>query len=880
MVSSSMKIFNNLQATLVGGVTLWEWKRTYAFMRDYETMSELARYVEDVALSFSDDDLTELLTGSYDELLANKNIREIPTDAFDENMPSTFGACIEAIGLDDLEIFQKYVASRIFNRLDLNNVKYIVFSGGGEKGKGSAGVLKALERIKPNDPNNKNVNLYDQIEAVSGASAGALIGLPVALGYTPNEVEQIVKSNNFAHFMDESQAVKSNILQRNITKRLFSAQVNAELKYLSAFSESLMRNIIDYSVKLLHENEPENDMENKRWRVEQLAHLETLPFKVIAEFCDDLIGLQDSPVKKWILEAEKEADKKHRVLSKLRNFFGKKPIDPFSGFLTERESMIFTIRRAFGEDKITAFLEDMIEDRLDKISNSDLEKILPSVTTQADEMLERNVLSLLSIMATHSFKNISFDGGHAIGTKAWKRDLIASARQNDGSLIQTSSPGWDKLSELSDVQGREMTTALNAIIQMPSHHIASIGWIANERGKSQFSNKSLIRSYISKPAYESQRSLYKRNLNFQELEILAEATPDLGFKKLHITMSRYQGWGKVLFSPVNNEKNGGPVSIKKSEIEQDRKKRNSCTGCLVGHFTGAWEFMDSHKISLSHRAELETANGDSERYQRMPLSKAVRISMSIPFGVFKAVEYEGEKYADGGIRSNLPTHPFISDEKDGQNETLICMIGDDDFYRSGKTIKGAIRAVPSLGRLWRSMKPQSMMDFKLLVRPLAIAGNWLMSEGHYFMNPNYKSLSHDDVLRTIVVRSFDVGMTDFGTSAEKTQELINKAMMSTKNALENGNDVQLSFLMDKMELLENEINQGVLRHTKAKIEKSENLLKKPRLTPGVFSKGRMKALHKEMGNNHRINKEDIAIKSARRDKTKNERFMKEGAIGI
>ena len=42
----------------------------------------------------------------------------------------------------------------------------------------------------------------------------------------------------------------------------------------------------------------------------------------------------------------------------------------------------------------------------------------------------------------------------------------------------------------------------------------------------------------------------------------------------------------------------------------------------------------------------------------MPIWQAVRITMSFP-GAFKAVEYQGEIFVDGGLKDNLPINPAI-----------------------------------------------------------------------------------------------------------------------------------------------------------------------------------------------------------------------------
>lgn len=64
----------------------------------------------------------------------------------------------------------------------------LVLSGGGARGFAHLGVLKAFEehKIKP--------------DAISGTSAGALIGAFYAAGYTADEILSIAKEVNFFSF--------------------------------------------------------------------------------------------------------------------------------------------------------------------------------------------------------------------------------------------------------------------------------------------------------------------------------------------------------------------------------------------------------------------------------------------------------------------------------------------------------------------------------------------------------------------------------------------------------------------------------------------------------------------------------------------------------
>ena len=70
-----------------------------------------------------------------------------------------------------------------------NTIKNLVFEGAGVRGIAYAGAIKELE-------NNK---LISQIEKVGGTSAGAITAIMLALGYSSDEIGEIIsqtKLNN------------------------------------------------------------------------------------------------------------------------------------------------------------------------------------------------------------------------------------------------------------------------------------------------------------------------------------------------------------------------------------------------------------------------------------------------------------------------------------------------------------------------------------------------------------------------------------------------------------------------------------------------------------------------------------------------------------
>ncbi len=84
--------------------------------------------------------------------------------------------------------------SFVFNNGYAQNQKYtnLVFEGGGIRGIAYAGVLKELE----------NSGIIKDIEKVGGTSAGAITALMISLGYSSDEIYEIISETKFQKFND------------------------------------------------------------------------------------------------------------------------------------------------------------------------------------------------------------------------------------------------------------------------------------------------------------------------------------------------------------------------------------------------------------------------------------------------------------------------------------------------------------------------------------------------------------------------------------------------------------------------------------------------------------------------------------------------------
>jgi NTE family protein len=71
-------------------------------------------------------------------------------------------------------------------------IRNLVFEGAGIRGIAYCGAISELEEN----------NLMKHVEKVGGTSAGAIVALTVALGYSGNEIQNIIKETNFRRFND------------------------------------------------------------------------------------------------------------------------------------------------------------------------------------------------------------------------------------------------------------------------------------------------------------------------------------------------------------------------------------------------------------------------------------------------------------------------------------------------------------------------------------------------------------------------------------------------------------------------------------------------------------------------------------------------------
>lgn len=78
--------------------------------------------------------------------------------------------------------------------MSVSGIENLVFEGGGSLGMAYVGVLAALE----------DMGIVSNVKRVAGSSAGSIIAMCIVLGYTSEELREIMASTNFSSFQDDT----------------------------------------------------------------------------------------------------------------------------------------------------------------------------------------------------------------------------------------------------------------------------------------------------------------------------------------------------------------------------------------------------------------------------------------------------------------------------------------------------------------------------------------------------------------------------------------------------------------------------------------------------------------------------------------------------
>lgn len=233
----------------------------------------------------------------------------------------------------------------------------LIFQGGGAKGFAYSGVIQHLE----------DSGVLAGIKRVGGTSAGALMALPVAMGYSADEVYNIVQNGRFAQFYSESTTVFNFLTkaEKLLTNKSVANRPYQEAHLLTEFSSDFLMPKLERVTKtpkeiLIKEHESVTQLRLKE--LENKGDLNRIYLAAMREF-------------KFHLEREGRADELD-VLD----------FSPMLGRSDGYQAALNTVR-LLRDDKhpdseiIESFIADVIQHKLEQVPRSVLHRLDPSVTT-------------------------------------------------------------------------------------------------------------------------------------------------------------------------------------------------------------------------------------------------------------------------------------------------------------------------------------------------------------------------------------------------------------------------------------------------------------------------------------------------------------------
>lgn len=671
---------------------------------------------------------------------------------------------LKDLGPENFETLKAAVLNYRMYSVKHENVENLVFAGGGAKGMAYPGVLSVLDR-----PLSKNSNktILTNVKAVAGASAGALTALPLALGLSAKEVQDIVVNNDFGAFFSEScldkggirGAMLSYIMKRGMGGEKFR-DIKKELRFIKAYCEEFEK---AYSIILLKAynfgkskqyditkddfNEVSASLERHAVYRESLANFrehfaktssEIQLRKLLSEL--DTITVEKQSGLDFV--HEHSLNKARAVLQK--EGYSQEEVIDLNPLGDSQDSAKYVLRSSRDKDNIEGFFGDIIEKRLDAIPEEKLEDVVPELTIQQDQKLFRDIKKGLKYITEFVRPLLDEVAPYEASPVFWKRELMSILRNHELNKSNSMASNIEKMQKKTGLNSWQAKSVIDSLSEMPASVIQ--GLLNDSEAGSQYAVDSTLEAVVTEHSKRSYRAGAKRNMTFEHLRKLALGLPQYGFKDLYITMCEDKGAGHAL-KAIGKLKN--PLVEKYSLIE---------------------------------------ASYDNAEFKSMPIKKSARFSMNLPL-VFDQLEYKGRMFVDGGVKNNLPKNIFHNKGAKTAQKTLVFMFGEDDYFKKSHNFKRALYSSPIFNNGLGVVQ-----GIKSLISRFS-AGL------HYQKNTSYKEISGADMWKTHIVRSYDVGTTSFIMSRKDKLRLIERAEASMMEKMEKGTDAQRAFLQSRQEIL-------------------------------------------------------------------------------
>lgn len=185
---------------------------------------------------------------------------------------------------------------------------------------------------------------------------------------------------------------------------------------------------------------------------------------------------------------------------------------------------------------------------------------------------------------------------------------------------------------------------------------------------------------------------------------------------------------------------------------------------IIGGNTKGFRFLYMGATNLTQQKRIVFSH-EEEKYKKLPIREAVRMSMSIPL-FFEAYPYQADYMVDGGVSYNYPINLF--DKKEYLFKMENCKKidnGDPSRIINYETLGFRLDSTEVISYAQRNwaIPPEKITGIKTYAGALL---NFLMEMA------NKVHLNPDDWNRTIFIDTKDVKTTDFKLPQTKIDELI------------------------------------------------------------------------------------------------------------
>lgn len=307
----------------------------------------------------------------------------------------------------------------------------------------------------------------------------------------------------------------------------------------------------------------------------------------------------------------------------------------------------------------------------------------------------------------------------------------------------------------------------------------------------------------------------KRNITFAQLQQLANLYPQEGFKEFGVAMTDHH----LPFSPRAVSRLCSRLVGRTISAISEGKKVDDGFGTL-----------DNRLFFKPVFARAQNPDGRFGEHQDMPIKKAVRASMNLPF-LFKVMKFNNMNLIDGGVCNNLPmrmyTDRFSSiEEADQQTIGFVQSSGESDLeYQAVDDLvnntDGKLKIM--LDEEIRRQMYQYEINAMGLHRTTTLRKSWDLIKIHmlravsatvsHFMSHHNPQVTSEEALNNIgIIRVGEVDTADFHIPKETRRELHQAGYEAARNLMSAYPDRHLRFAICRLRSLsqrEAELSKGL-----------------------------------------------------------------------